>query len=261
MSSLLLMRPMPISQITASRGSGVTRLLTDDPKEAFLDSAVASALTINVDLGSVQTIDSVFLGYTNADPACVWTVTSGVPTYGGTTWASGANLPAPYRITRRPRHGFLHLVDPVTNLAAPVSARYIRFVITQPAGALPLYAGVVAVGQAIQPIYGHEYGSGRTPIDTATRERLVSGGFGIGPGIVKSSWDWTMGDLTDDELNAIYDVAMTQGESHGILVVENPDVTLGLAERIHWGVFDKLESYQRLIPGATSWAMRIEDWI
>jgi hypothetical protein len=51
------------------------------------------------------------------------------------------------------------------------------------------------------------------------------------------------------------------GKHGSILVVEDPDqAATGLNERVHWGLFDKLESYERIAPGATKWTLRIEDW-
>jgi len=254
MKTLCMVPPVSIAAITASRGSDPSRMLTNDPKEVWVDSLAGSAVTFNIDLGSPQSLDTVFLGFTNAADAATWTVSSGVAGPTEQVWTSAAVFPSPYKIAARPRHGFVQL-------AGAAMARYVRITITQPAGSQPLYAGVVAVGAAFVPTWGREYGSGRTPIDTGSRERLPSGGFGISPGAIKSSWSWTMGDLLDDEVDTLFAMAMAFGQSYALLTIEDPDSTPGLAERIHWGVFDKLEAYERLAPGATKWAFTVEDWV
>lgn len=266
MSSLSIVAPIPIVGITASRGSNVARLLTGNPREVWLDNAVASVATIGIDLGSVQPVDTVFLGFTNAGDGATMVVTSGTASAGEATWPS-AVLPAPYKTTRRPRHGFAwrsklvnHPEAGTIRVGDPINARYIDVRVTQPAGNAALYAGCIAAGLAFQPALGREYGGGRTPIDTGSRERLPSGGFGVSPGIVKGSWDWTMGDLYADEVDRLYDIALQLGETRDVLVVEDPEVSPGLNERLHWGMFDKLQAYERINPALTRWSFRIEDW-
>lgn len=266
MSSLLIVAPLPVVGITASRGANVARLLNADPREVWVDNTIASQVTLGIDLGSVQSVDTVFLGFTNAGDGAAMVVSSGVASAGETAWA-GAVLPAPYKTTRRPRHGFVwrsKLVnDPeagAIRVGDPINARYIDVKLTQPAGNDALYAGVLAAGLAFQPKFGREYGGGRTPIDTGSRERMPSGGFGVSPGIVKSSWDFTMGDLTADEVDQLWDLTLQLGETRSVLAVENPDVSPGLNERLHWSMFDKLQQYERLNPALTRWAFRVEDW-
>jgi len=254
MKTLCMVPPISIAAITASRGSDPSRLLTNDPKEVWVDSVAGSAVTLNIDLGSSQLIDTIFLGSSNAADAATWNISSGVSTPVETGWGLNAVLPVPYRIPSRPRHSLVQK-------PAPIPARYVRLTITQPVGSPPLVIGNIAIGAAFIPTWGREYGSGRTPIDTGSRERLPSGGFGISPGAIKSSWTWTMGDLTDDEVDALFAMTMVFGQSYALLTIEDPDTTPGLAERIHWGVFDKLEAYERLSPGATKWAFTVEDWV
>ena len=45
-----------------------------------------------------------------------------------------------------------------------------------------------------------------------------------------------------------------------MLVVEDPDQTDGLTERVHWGLFRKLDTYERLDPQNTKWSLQIADW-
>jgi hypothetical protein len=266
MSSLLILRPAAVAAISSSRGSNVGRLLGGDPREVWRDNAVGTTTTLSLDLGTVQPVDTLFLGYTNAGDGAILSVLSGVDAPDETGWSGGV-MPAPYTIPEDPRHGFVwrsRLVDHPQagriRVPDPIQARYITARVRQPVGNDPLYAGALAVGAAFQPVFGREYGGGRTPVETGSRERLASGSFGVSPGNVKGSWDWTMGDLTADEVDALWRMAKRLGETRSVLVVEDPDVTPGLAERLHWGMFDKLQPYSRLDPALTRWSFRIEDW-
>lgn len=267
MSSLLIVPPLPIVGITASRGNMVERLLTGDPREAWQDTGGSGQITIGIDLGIAQQVDTLFLGFTNAQDNATIAVSSGVANAGETQW-TGAVLPAPYLNTRPRRHGFAWrnklIDDPYAGrirVGDPILARYIDVRVTQGAGGAPLYAGNLCAGLAFQPLLGREYGGGRGAVDTGTRERLQAGGFGMSPGLVKAAWGFTMGDLTPSEVDRLWDIVSLIGETKSVLVVEAPDATPGLAERLHWSVFDKLESYERLDPANTRWAFRVEDWI
>lgn len=253
MKAVLIMAPLPMAAATSSRGSGAARLLTPDPKEAWLDSTIGSAATLSVDLGSVQTIDTAFIGNTNAATGAAMTVRSGINASTEYNWPTAGILPAPYRIASRPRHG-------LAQLAVPVQARYVDFIITQPAGGQPMYVGNLALGLGFVPTWGSEYGGGRGVVDTGARERLLGGGFGVARGTRKANYAWTMGDLTDDEVQTLYALIYDRGETAPLVVIESPDNTAGLGERSHWCVADKLEPYERFAPGATRWAFSIEEW-
>jgi hypothetical protein len=82
MANILICPPTGIANVGASRGSGVANLLRPDPKEVWQDSAVGSAVTIDVDFGSVVAIDTIFLGaiYCPAVDA-TWTITGGAAGY------------------------------------------------------------------------------------------------------------------------------------------------------------------------------------
>jgi len=62
MANLLILRPANIAAITASRGApSSANLLTADPKEVWVDTADGSVVNIDIDLGVVMPIDTVFL--------------------------------------------------------------------------------------------------------------------------------------------------------------------------------------------------------
>lgn len=248
--SLVLASPLPVAAITASRGGGAARLLTADPREAFVDGFVGTPVTIRVDLGASVPVDLIFLGFTNA--------------VAGTTWSARADVGLP---TER----LLFAATPLAVLGGArvhglamldaVSVRTIDLTIQQPVGAAGFTAGVLTVAKAFQPTFGHEWGGGRGLLDLAPRTRHADGGFGIGDGIRKATWQATLGDLSDAELATMWALARAHGETRPLLVIEEPSRTTGLADRIHWCVFDRMEPYERRSKGRTRWGVRFEDWL
>jgi hypothetical protein len=140
-----------------------------------------------------------------------------------------------------------------------VSARYI-FVTLTATGGTALQIGVFAAGLAFQPTFGREYGSGRVVTETGAKERLLSGAFGINAGVRAGGYQWTFGELTDAEVETLYDRLFEIGETVSCLMVEDPDVHAYRNARIHWGLLGKIEAYERFAPGASRWSLRIEDW-
>lgn len=248
MSAPIIVTPWPIASI-ASDGSGGQNLLTPSPLEiARADDAV---IQIVADLGGVRSIDCVLLGFTNAGAGATFALDSGVSAPGQTARVSGH----PFAQSRgAPAHRHALWLPP-----APFNARYLT--VSAVDGAVGQFeAAVLVPGRAFRPTRAHEWGSGRFVGDTGARERLKGGGFGIDPGVATSGWQWTFGDLLDEEVDALYAIARDRRHTGSVLVVEDPDQTLGLNERIHWGMFDRLEAYERRAEGKTRWAFRIEDW-
>jgi hypothetical protein len=242
-------RPLPATISTVSgTPSNLANLLTPDPKEvATFNSGVT--WSFDLDLGAVKSVDTAFLGYMSG-PAPFFV------SFG--TAQGGADVA---QIVVTPQASTL--VEPIYHgayvLNAPVNARWIRFsptVVPAVAGTL----GVAAVGLSIQPTWGHEFGSGRPVEDTGTVERLFSGGFGIYEGVRVGGYQWTFGDLSDAEIQALYALARDRGTTRSVLVIEDPDQTDGLNERVHWSLFDRLEVYERQAPGASRYAFKVRDW-
>jgi len=196
-------------------------------------------------------VDSIFVGYTNAAGDTDMYVQ---PTEGGNGVSGGlSSFVYPTSGSGQDKHFF--------NTFPINYTRYFRIVFRLGLDQGTLRVGCFALGRKFQPAYGHEYGSGRAPIDTGSRERLKAGGFGVSPGIVKGSWNWTMGDLSGAEVDRLYEIARGLGETRPVVVVEDPDNTAGLSRRIHWGMFEKLQAYERLDPQNTRWSFNIEDWL
>lgn len=246
MSLLSIMQPEPASVVPdqSSAGSGLANLLTPSPREAFA-AAAAGAATITIDLGSAKPVDTFLLGFTNATAADTVAIQAG----GGLPQVFAGNFAHSYR--RAPlRHA-------VARLAAPVQTRFVRFTATT---AVPLVAGVVAAGLSIVPASGYEWGSGRPIYDTGRAERLLGGGFGIQPGAVAGGVQWSMIALTDEERDRLYALSLEVGGWNTVLVVEDPDATPALNERVHWGLLTKLEPFERQQPGESKWTMSVQDW-
>jgi hypothetical protein len=255
MKNLLILQPTPIAAISASRGTGAANLLTPHPREVWIDSAVGSAASIDIDLGAVRVVNTICLAHVRPPHVnATWTITGGTADYTSIAIATGATLRVPDVNGRSPAlsHAFWY--------GDAVSARYLRLALTQPAGSSPLSAGVVMVGRALVPGWNHEWGSGRRPLDTGSSTALPDGGFAVVEGVRKSAWYWTLGDLTDDELDALYEVALDRGETRPLLVVEDPDRTAGLRRRLHYGLFRQLREFERAQRNRTRWELQIEEW-
>lgn len=265
MPALIILSPTQPANVTASRGDGASRLLTPDPKEAFFDTASGSALTITIDLGSAQTVDSVFLGSTNADPAATWAISSGLANGSETAWTGAITMAAPFRIASKPRMSFFRrgAVDASGRVTpSPIVARYIAVTINQPSAAPALIAGNIATGLAFQPYWGNEFGSGRAIIDTGASEANIGGGFGTYVGVRKGLYSCVMGDLTTDETEALYALFDATGETQPVVLIEGQIGSSSpvYQERYHWGLWRKLEAFERLDPANTKQSVTIEEW-
>lgn len=254
MSNMVIIKPLTISAVASNNGTP-SNLLTPDPKEVFAFTGGAGQTTIDIDLGSSQSIDSFFLGFITpvGSAPTVGEIQGGTAAYTTSSYATTI-APAVSSVASPPRRHFF------TRLAAPVTARYIRYSINVVNGTA-YTIGIAQIGLAFQPTYNKEWGSGRQVIDTGGKESLLGGGFGINEGARKAGHRWTLGDLTDAETEALYDVALDRGETRPLLVVEDPAVTTGLNERIHYGLFDRLEPYERANPSQTRWGLSISQWV
>ena len=256
MSNILIVAPASIANFSVSRGTGGENLLTPDPKEIWLDNAVGTAATINLDLGVATAIDTVFLGCLySADPAATWTITGGTADYTSLNIKPSSALRVPERAGRVTNfsHAFWHGDD--------ILVRYLRITITQPGSASPLAIGALLVGNSFQPSYNQEYGNGRGVKDTGSITRLPSGGVAIVEGARFGTYKWSLGELTDDEADMLYELQLDRGETRRLLVVEDPDQTAGLRNRIHYGLLTGLRPNERRNPNQVRWELQIEDLV
>ncbi|WP_370171283.1 hypothetical protein [Sphingobium abikonense] len=249
MSGVLIIKPLAVVLAPSLPGSGQANLLTADPNEAWIAPSTA-AVTMDIDMGASVSIDSFYLGYTNAAASATWAIARATGLGTGLTSIRAA---APMRSadSEGPRHHCF------ARLPAPISSRYFRLTLTQ-AGTAPLYAGALVLGRAFEK--HREYGAGRTPIDTSTREDLPGGGFAISEGVVKSQFAFSFVDLTEAETGQLWAIKKDRGVTRPVLVVEDVDLSSGLNDAIHYGVFERFQAYERLDPAATRWAGSVLDW-
>lgn len=254
MANILMLQPAAISALAVSRGSGAANLLTLDPREVWADSAVGSVATIDIDLGVVRAIDTVFLGCVwNAGEAATWSITGGAAGYTDLTVKAEGSLKVPERAgrVRSFSHAFWFGPD--------VLVRYLRLSLLQPAGAAPIYVGALLAGLSFVPGYNQEWGSGRGVKDTGTVTRLPSGGVVTVEGARYGTYKWSLGDLTEEEVDRVYEMQLDRGETRRMLVVEDPDQTPGLRNRIHYGLLTAIRQSDRRNAKQTRWEFQVED--
>lgn len=254
MANMLILAPLAPAAIAASTGSGAANPCTPDPKEVWASASGGAAANLDFDFGAAVSIDSLFIGFIGgAATAPTFTWTSGAAAYTGTTHANGvAAFAASARAAPRRRHGF-------RRIAAPVAHRYHRIAFT-PGVAGVTTIGVIAFGLAFEPTHNLEWGGGRQPLDLSERQRLRGGGFGIDHAARKTAIRWRFGDLTDAEIDRLEELVEERGVSRPVIVAEDPAPTTGLNERLHYGVFNALEFFERMDPDLNVWALSMEEW-
>lgn len=258
MGSLLMLSTEVIDQATvaASRGAGAANLLTSDPKEVWADAAAGSAATIDIDLGAVRAIDTVALAAVyGAAAGASWTITGGVAAHDELTVKAAGALRA------IDAAGAFPAVSHALWTGAAANLRYLRISLTQPGGNPALKVGRLIAGRAFRPTWNKEWGAGRGVVDTGTATRLPSGGLAMVEGARFGTYAWTLGDLTDAEVEELYALQLAVGETGPLLVVEDPDATAGQRNRIHYGRLAGLRRFDRRSANRTRWEFTVEDWI
>ena len=248
-SGIGIIAPLPIAIIAVSDGTGGANLLTPSPREVWTAAAVGTS-TIDVDLGAVRQLDTVFMGFSNASAEAVWSIATmtGPGGTGLSTVHATVGLRVPHAIGAR-HHGYARLLE-------PVSTRYLRLTVDQVSGSIPLQAGVLLVGLTIERPY--EYRAGRVALDLSKKTELVDGGFGISKGAIVSSYRFTLSGLTDEQVEELWQIVMAIGESAPLLIVEGHDTVR--FSHLHYGLFQRLEPYEREEPEDTRWGLSIRDW-
>ncbi len=244
MANLTLMRARIPTAVSGS-ANGIANLMTPDPKEATSETAS----DFDVDFGESVTFDTVFVGHLSKGADL------GVALRTATSYGLGLVLLAAPTVgpaTARRRHAFLYL-------ATPVTTRYFRLSLS---GTGTLSAGILAIGDSTQPAYGHEWGSGRLIRDMSEVTGLRGGGFGIERGSRAGGYQFTCGDLTDAEVDALYDMVEEVGESAPVVICRDPALTgADLNNALHYGLLDRPEAYTREALGRNSWSFRVKDWV
>lgn len=248
-----IMRPEPLVPYSSFALVGAANVLTAEPKEVAVTSG--GFPSFYADAGAPIAVDTFVLGYVAKAGADLsgFTVNFFAGGLGGAPQVGqAALLPTALRAGRR------HCV---LQLGAPVAERIVGFYIGGPgADAAGLQIGLFAVGRSFRPAWGSEYGSGAGVIDTGSVTRRRDGGFGIDPGARAATLQWTFGDLSDAETDALFALLMDRGETASIVAIEGADTGPTTSEQVHWGRFTRIETYERLDAGITRWSLRMEDW-
>lgn len=255
MGLLSITQPLPIAAVAATRGTGADNLRTRDPKEVWIDSAVGSGAGLTIDLGTVRTIDTIWLGYVSAAADATWAVNAGIAN------ANEAIVQAPDVLRVPDVAGHFAPVSHALWQGTVIAARYLSIAVTQPAGAAPMSIGVPVMGHSFVADLGPEWGSGRRPIDTGTKTPLPGGGFAVVEGAHKRAFGWTFGDLTVEETERLELIADALGETAPGLVIEDATRTAGLRSRMHYGLFERWRVYERRNRKQTRWEIGIEEWV
>lgn len=260
MSNILILEPLPLNAawLTASDEAAafpVASLLDPSPLVVWKTTG-AGSFTLTIDLQADTELDTVYLGYTNASVSATWAIAGATAAQGpsyigdpgaviqGATPIRAAEAFAPY-------HAFW--------TGAPRTVRHLRLSVTQSGGAFA--AGNLLIGKAWRPSWNYEWEAGRAVADASLKERLPDGSLVIEPRGISGAWTWTFGDLTDAETRQLWRIARTYGLSRPLLVVEDPDASAGLNERLHYGVFSEIQRYNREAPDKTRWEFTFEDWL
>lgn len=256
MKTSLIMAPRTLAYVTGTGGAIGSNVLTPNPKEVWVTGAnLINAVILDHGAGAIEPWDTGHLGFVRGlTTAATFRVYRGTASGGPWTLMATMAVAAP-GFDSRPRHM-------AARAAATTTDRYVRLEIEAASGTPVLNVGVASAGSAWSPLWGYQQGAGRRAIDTGSRTRLLDGSFGINPGAIAKSWAWEFADLDETELLALERLVDSLGETRSVLVVENPDTAeAGINERIHWGMFTRLDQFERRAGDHSHrWAFYVEDW-
>jgi hypothetical protein len=247
MKALRIVEPMSFTAGASAGWVGPDRLQSASPKEATVYPAGGTGY-LGIDLGSARSLDTVVVGYVSRTD----TIHIDMGNVGGNVYS--ADVPVAPTFVGAPYHFLVAIDNPLSvqfiNISAPGSSSF----------AAGVSIGVFAAGLSFKTQWGQEWGAGRPIEDTSAVERLFGGGFGRDLGAIVGGYQWTFGDLQEIERKKLYGVARRLGSSRDVLVIEDPEAGDDLGDRIHWGIFQKLNTYERLNPKDTKWSLQIGDW-
>lgn len=215
MGNMALMRPYTPVALQSANGANGANILTPDPKEVWLPAVSAGDEFIDIDLGASKYIDCFYVSGRVPVGATFYVYISPSPSaVGGVLAVNVQTFPLPRGTGGESRHfvSFAGLVG-----------RYVYFGYRPGAGcdAIQAQIGIILAGRQFVPTWGREWESGRPIIDSVNKERLMGGGFGINAGVRKSGYDWTFGDLLDEERNDLFDFLMDVGEGKPMVMIED----------------------------------------
>lgn len=253
MTGLLVIAPAPVAAVNTTGGDpSQTNLLTNDPKEIYVRGSALDT-DIVLDMGSEREVDSFFLGFTNANGDEQFHFAS------FTSIAAAGQVPQGPAVEIRPEATLAARPSVLVRAPAPFSTRYVGGTVS--GGTSPWQIGRALAGLAFEASWDIEWNSGRRVIDTSKVTSLQGGGFGVEQGARKAAYSWTFGDLTNPEVEALWDIVSQVGLGNPLVVVEPSADGSRAQERTHYGLLRSLDKYERREPQASKWSFEIEEWI
>lgn len=228
--------------------SGQANLLTPSPREIF--AGQGTSLILVADLGAPTLFDCIYIGGLLPQPLtnCVsYRCSDSATLIPESNQEHIANLPGSVTPRRQV----------VVRRQQPEISRYVAIAISQP-GVAAIEIGALCVGLSWSHPYA--YGSGRQLIDTTRRTDLIDGGFGLEPGVRKAAYRWRFIDLSDAEVDALWDATYGAGQGVPVVVIEDASVNPPPDRSVHYGLLDRFEAYERSNPNDTSWGMSLTEW-
>lgn len=234
---------------------GTSNLLSPEPKTVAVSTGQTPDANFLVQTNTSIVVDTFILGF--VDGAGLDTLTVN---FGGRAGVENIVVAQAALLPTKVLGGRRHAV---VQLAEPFESNLFGFNVVGASGSPPagISFGLFAVGRAFRPTWGGEWGGGVGLVDTATVTRRRDGGFGIDPGVRAMLPQWTFGDLSDTERADLFGLLHNAGESEPMLVIEGADTGPTLSEQVHWGLFTRIEAYERTAPGSTRWSLRFQDWV
>ena len=199
-------------------------------------------------LQSKEIVDCFFLGGVTAPVGTAWAVQQATGMGTGLNGIAFGNIALP-GATGSPYQSAL-------TLAAPVTGRYFRVVLT-PASSAAVSIGNLCIGAMFKHPYA--YGSGRPLIDSTRRSELFDGGFGVDEGTIKLGFRWRFVDLSPARADELMAELLQLGIGKPIVAIEDVDIALRTTA-LHYGLFDKFEPWERANPVDTVWALSMTEW-
>lgn len=261
MSNILILSPLAIDADGLTASSAALNFPADhlrDPQPKVIwKSALSGQVDIDVDLKADVPLDTVFLGYSNADAAATWEIRMATQAQGqiylddmASIQKSSSSLRANAQSDDPRHHGFW--------TGASTQARYIRIRMNQ--ASTPLELGVLAIGQSFRPQYNYDWGAGRSLSDLSTTKTLRGGQFDVVKDAIVPNWRFVLGNLSDSELDALWKITKKHGKSTPLLIVEDPDTTGDLQEALHYGTLRDINAYERRTAVKSRWEFTIQHW-
>jgi hypothetical protein len=255
MSNGIIVQPIALfGKILAVAGSvsvdsafPITALFDPQPKTIVQTQPTGAGsynLIIDFDLGADMQIDTIAVLFTNLQPGAAWQLSAATQAQGA---AYLATVPANFVSTS---FGVLPINTPSRQhgiwAGSAITMRFLRINLVAPASnERVLRIGNIVIGARVPLAWNFELGSGRKIEDQSIIRTLPGGETSAERGGRTPLFRATWSNIADTEMRAIYALLLDLGTSAPLLIVEDPDLTAGLNERIHYGLLTGLDFTER----------------